>query len=129
MMDTTSKPEEIDVAKKILASKDDRYTRNLKRTREIQKDIKTTQEHALATFARVQLAMAENFTASTWPVTRLKEYAEAFLMALCMLETNHSKLIVASSPIEHSMGLGTGVTPAELEGARIRAEQEHSTND
>ena len=80
---------------------------------------------ALGAFAQIQFAMYEanhvDFNSHT--IRKLEEEVKNFLGILDDLKNTEDHTLVTMSPVDHSMGIGTGVTPAELEGARVRSEQ------
>lgn len=86
------------------------------------------QREMLGSFAQVQFAMYAAHQAEFNPHTmrKLEIEVERFRDVLAELRDTEDHLVTAMSPVTHERGIGTGVTPAELEGARLRAEAEQS---
>lgn len=114
---------QIDVGAYIMGEKDHGRTANLRKIKDLNRNIQLHKEMALAAFAKVQLSMGNNFASKEWPTGLLREYVGKLDEHLLEIESMSAQVLVAMSPVTHSTGLGTGVTPAELEGARIRSEQ------
>lgn len=112
----------VDVGAYIMGEKDP-YGRaeSLRKIKDLNRSIGLEKEMALAAFAKVQLSMGNNFASKEWPTSLLQEYVNGLSEHLLNIEHMNSQVLVAMSPVEHTMGLGTGVTPAELEGARQRS--------
>jgi len=115
----------IDVGKKLLDAKGN-ATESLRKIKSVEREVAETKEHVLAAFAKLQLAMSQNFSVQEWPVSSLRKYAEAILDHFKHLESLQAKMIVAMSPVSDLSAVIP--TPAELEGARIRAEVEKTTS-
>jgi len=113
----------IDVGAKILSGRSYSKNETLRLITELEVKIEHHKEMALAAFAKVQLSMGNNFASKSWPISHLRERVGQLNEHLEALEHLNAQVLVAMSPVEHTTGLGTGVTPAELEGARMRSEQ------
>jgi hypothetical protein len=112
-----------DVGAYIMGEKDHGRTASLRKIKELTRNIQLQKDMALAAFAKVQLSMGNNFAAKEWPTSLLREHVSKLNDHLLEIESMSAQVLVAMSPVEHDMGIGTGITPAELEGARVRSEQ------
>lgn len=112
-----------DVGAYIMDEKALSRTASLRKIKDLTKSIDLHKEMALAAFAKVQLSMGGSFASREWPAGTLREYVGKLDEHLAEIESMSAQVLVAMSPVVHATGLGTGVTPAELEGARIRSEQ------
>jgi len=118
-----------DVAKSFLGVRHPEGTQNLKKIQALNQSIAQHKEKALAAFARVQLCMANNITARDWPVADMRSYIKLLDDNIKAIEEMSIQVLVAMSPVEHTLGIGTGVTPAELEGARLRSGQTEADSE
>jgi len=105
---------------------DDKFESEIaQRVKAARKEADHKKRMALGAFAQIQFAMYEanhvDFNSHT--IRKLEEEVKNFLGILDDLKSTEDHALVTMSPVDHNMGIGTGVTPAELEGARVRSEQ------
>jgi hypothetical protein len=128
-MDEKSDEKYTDVAAKILAGRSYGGRDTNRVIKELEEKITHHKEMALASFAKVQLSMGDHFAFKNWPISHLRDRVKLLDEHLEEIDRLESQVLVAMSPVMHEMGLGTGVTPAELEGARQRAEQANAESE
>jgi hypothetical protein len=129
MDDKSTEEPYTDVAAKILAGRSYGGRDTNRVIRELEDKITHHKEMALASFAKVQLSIGDHFAVKSWPIAHLRDRVSLLDKHLEEIDRLESQVLVVMSPVMHEMGLGTGVTPAELEGARVRSEQANAERE
>lgn len=100
-------------------------------TKEARAEAAKKQREMLGAFTEVQFAMyaAHQAEFNSHTMRKLEDLVNKFSKVLSELRETEDHLVNAMSPVNYDRGIGTGVTPAELEGARLRAEAEQSDGE